>query len=307
MDMSLPSTSPLKATNLVFVLWNFPLSLASLTMTMRDEISTEWTIVENELVPPYYPGNERSYGKTQGLLPEYAIFSNVFCNTLTPKRGEHTSIQGSTKTLVLAILDGKPTPYISTFLWTEFMFILNHGTIYVIYALYIQRIINLKTEMEFGFDGKHGAYQPHIVRGLAIPPPPLATAVVGTLAAAPASPAHAPSPPAVSRRAPSVAHESSRDATRRGKKQNILVKGLKTLISMCHSIDALIRESHQQMSQRLSTLEERQHEMCTNMGFETHKPFAYPPLPPPAMEDPWAWYRNVDGDDNDDEIDKESE
>jgi hypothetical protein len=29
------------------------------------------------------------------------------------------------------------------------------------------------------------------------------------------------------------------------KKLNILVKGLKTLISMCHSNDALIRESHQ--------------------------------------------------------------
>jgi hypothetical protein len=38
---------------------------------------------------------------------------------------------------------------------------------------------------------------------------------------------------------------------------------------MCHSNDALIRESHQQMSQRLSTLEERQHEMHTSMGFET--------------------------------------
>jgi hypothetical protein len=45
--------------------------------------------------------------------------------------------------------------------------------------------------------------------------------------------------------------------TRRGKKQNILVRGLKKLISMCHSNDTLIRESHQQMSQRLSTLEER--------------------------------------------------
>jgi hypothetical protein len=33
--------------------------------------------------------------------------------------------------------------------------------------------------------------------------------------------------------------------TRRGKKQNILVRGLKKLISMCHSNDTLIRESHQ--------------------------------------------------------------
>jgi hypothetical protein len=65
------------------------------------------------------------------------------------------------------------------------------------------------------------------------PPPPI-SAAVGTSAVAPAS--HhgcAPSPPlAVSRPAPLAAPESSRAATRRGKKQNILVKGLKTLISM---------------------------------------------------------------------------
>jgi hypothetical protein len=101
---------------------------------MRDEISTERTIAENELAPLYYLRNERSYGKTHGLFPEYAIFNNIFRNTLTPKRGDHTSIRGSTRTLLLVILDGKPTPCISTILWMEFMFMLNHGTTYVIYA-----------------------------------------------------------------------------------------------------------------------------------------------------------------------------
>jgi hypothetical protein len=86
---------------------------------------------------------------------------------------------------------------------------LNHGTTYVIYAPYIQRIVNLKIEMKFGYDGKHGAYQPHVVRGPAVPPPPPTAATVGTSAAAPASPAHAPSPPAMSRCAPSAAPESS--------------------------------------------------------------------------------------------------
>jgi hypothetical protein len=127
----------------------------------------------------------------------------------------------------------------------------------MIYAPYIQRIINYKTSMEFGYDGKHGAYQPHVVRGPVVPPPPPVTADAGTLAAAPASPpAHAPSPP-VRQLAPSATPESSHATTCRGKKQNILVKGLKTLISMCRSNDALIHKSHQQMSQRLSHLEER--------------------------------------------------
>jgi hypothetical protein len=122
---------------------------------------------------------------------------------------------------------------------------MNHGTTYVIYAPYIQRIINLKTKMEFVYDGKHGAYQPHVVRGPAVPPPPSAAAAVGTSAVAPAFPARTLSPPAASRRAPSASPESSRTASHQGKKQNILIKDLKTLISMCRSNDALIHESHQ--------------------------------------------------------------
>jgi hypothetical protein len=158
------------------------------------------------------------------------------------------------------------------------MFMLQHGTTYVIYALYIQRIISFKTDMEFVYDGKNGAYQLYVIRGHVDPS-----------AAAPASPpARAPSPPPVSTPAPSAALESSHATTRRGQKQNILIKGLKTLISMCHSNDTLIRESHQQMSQKVSHLEERQREMHTSMGFETPKPVVYPPLPPPAVEDPWA-------------------
>jgi hypothetical protein len=64
------------------------------------------------------------------------------------------------------------------------------------------------------------------------------------------------------------------------------------------------------MSQTLSTIEERQHEMCTSMGFETTEPVVYPPLPPLVVEDLWAWFRNAEGngdDDDDDEIEEESE
>jgi hypothetical protein len=53
--------------------------------------------------------------------------------------------------------------------------------------------------------------------------------------------------------------------------------------------------------------------MRASMGFETPKPVIYPPLPPLAVEDPWAWYRNTRGedseeeeeDDDDDEIEEE--
>jgi hypothetical protein len=97
--------------------------------------------------------------------------------------------------------------------------LLQHGTTYVIYAPYIQRIINYKTNMEFVYDENHGAYQPHVIRGPVDPPPPPAAAAAGTLAAAPASPpARAPSPPPTSRPALSAAPESSQAATRHGKK-----------------------------------------------------------------------------------------
>jgi hypothetical protein len=149
------------------------------------------------------------------------------------------------------------------------MFVLNHGhqSWYAIYAPYIQRIINYKTDIEFGYDGKHGACQPHVIRSLAVPlPPSTNAAAMSPSATAPTSPlACAP---------PSDAPESSKASTRRGKKQNILVRGLKTLISMCRSNDALIHESHQQMSQRLSTLEERQREMRSSMGLETPSPLS---------------------------------
>jgi hypothetical protein len=145
---------------------------------------------------------------------------------------------------------------------------LTHGAQYVIYAPYIQRIINCKTDIEFGYDGKHGVYQPHIVRALVVPPPSPPAVAAGTSTTAQDSPPAGAHAPLASRHAPSAAPESSRATTRRGKKQNILVKGLKTLISMCRSNDALIHESHQQMSQRLPHLEERQREMCTSIGLD---------------------------------------
>jgi hypothetical protein len=43
------------------------------------------------------------------------------------------------------------------------------------------------------------------------------------------------------------------------------------------------------------------------MVLETPEPVVYPPLPPLAVEDPWAWYSNTEGGDDDDEIKEESE
>jgi hypothetical protein len=172
----------------------------------REPISTERCISDNELAPLYFPRNENNYGTNHGMLPEYYIFNNIFWNTLTPKRGDHTSIRGSTRNLLLAILDGQPLPCISVFFWAELMFVLNHGTQYAIYAPYIHRIINYKMDMEFGYDGKHGAYQPHVVRSPAVPPPPPPAAAATAMGP---SATILASPPV---RAPLAAPESSRAA-----------------------------------------------------------------------------------------------
>jgi hypothetical protein len=103
----------------------------------REPISSERSILDNELAPLYFPRNEVNYGTNHGMLPKYYIFNNIFQNTLTSKRGDCTSIWGSTRNLLLTILDGQPLPCINVFFWAELMFVLNHGTQYAIYAPYI--------------------------------------------------------------------------------------------------------------------------------------------------------------------------
>jgi hypothetical protein len=103
----------------------------------RPKVITERTIVENELASLYMTRNDINYDTTHGLLHEYTMFNNILCNTHTPKRGDRTKIWGSTRNLLLAILDDHPPLCFSTFLWTEMMHMLNHGAQYVIYAPYI--------------------------------------------------------------------------------------------------------------------------------------------------------------------------
>jgi hypothetical protein len=87
----------------------------------RESISSERSKSDNELAPLYFSGNKNNYGTNHGMLLEYYIFNNIFRNTLILKRGDHTSIRGSIRTLLLAILDGQPLPCISVFFWAESM------------------------------------------------------------------------------------------------------------------------------------------------------------------------------------------
>jgi hypothetical protein len=188
----------------------------------RANIANERTVSDNELALLYQPGNEHNYGTIHGLLSEYVIFNKIFHGTLTPKRGDRSNINGSTRVLLLAILDDLPPPCTSVFFWIEMLYMLKHGSTYVIYAPFIHKIINSKTNMEFQYDGDHGAYMPQLVRTPHTSPPTASSPAA-------ASPADVCAPLA-SGHAPSSTPESSRVATHRGKNQNNLVKGIKTHI-----------------------------------------------------------------------------
>jgi hypothetical protein len=118
---------------------------------------------DNELAPLYLLGNESNYWSIHNLLPEFSIFNKIFHGTLMPKRGHRSSINGSTWVLLLAILDNRHPPFFSVFFWTKIFYMLKHGSSYVIYAPYIQKIVNSKMDMEFQYDGDHGAYMPQLV------------------------------------------------------------------------------------------------------------------------------------------------
>jgi hypothetical protein len=81
----------------------------------RANIANERTVSDNELSPLYFLGNESNYDTVHDLLPDYVIFNKIFRGTLTTKRGDRSHINGSTRILLLAILDDRPPPCISVF------------------------------------------------------------------------------------------------------------------------------------------------------------------------------------------------
>jgi hypothetical protein len=210
------------------------------------EIITERTIEENELAPLYFPENEHNFGSTHDLLPEYTIFNNIFRNTLTPKRGDRTNIRGSTRNLLLAIIDDQDPPCIAIFFWIEMWNMLTHGAqmLHTFRGSLTTRPIwssGMMASMEhisltlFGLMQFLLLHHPLLLLRVPLLQPKILLLsvhvlllLVGMHLQLLLSPLELP--------------------LIGGKKQNILVKGLKTLISMCRSNDALIRESHQQMS-----------------------------------------------------------
>jgi hypothetical protein len=89
----------------------------------------------------------------------------MVCFPSTTSSGRHSHPSKVTALVSVAQQGTSYSPYLMISLFhasvcffsTELLFALNHGTMYAIYAPFIQRIINYKTDREFGYDGKHGA------------------------------------------------------------------------------------------------------------------------------------------------------
>jgi hypothetical protein len=98
------------------------------------------------------------------------IMNRIFWETLTPKRGDRTKIHGTVKLLLLAMDFDHPPFSVFHFFWTELRYMLHHGSNPVIYAPYIQRMINAVTGMEFGYDTVHAPYCPQPPKEPEFPP-----------------------------------------------------------------------------------------------------------------------------------------
>jgi len=224
-----------------------------------------------------------TYGTVHGLRPVYKIFNYLFRETLTPKKGDRSSLNGTSRNILLALSGDEPIS-IGHFMWTELSFMLRHGSSYVIYAPYIQRIIKVKTRMDFQYDGIHSAYTPQAVR----PPPP---------------PARAPS---VSRgRSPPP--ESSQSASRRRRHDNLLKRGLRAIFASCRRHDDILE----------NFIKDSQEQFQELRAERSLPPARFRPIYPPSFEfpeisddEPESENENdgdEDGEDEDEEEDEEEE
>jgi hypothetical protein len=154
--------------------------------------------------------------------------NKIFRETLTPKRGDRTKIHGTVKLLLLAMDFDHMSFSVFHFFWMEMRYMLHHGCNPVIYAPYIQRMINAVTGMEFGYDTVHAPYCPQPPKELEFPPES-------------ESPPSAHSPPQPTPVMPSTSAMPSTSRAHPRKKGNAFVHGLKALFRVCGNTNDVVR------------------------------------------------------------------
>jgi hypothetical protein len=252
------------------------------------ELHNEIEPTDEEFQQLYLNGEEADLDYTHGMRPYTKILNRLFRETLTPKRGDRSKIHGSTRVLLCAMNFERPRFNVFGFFWNELMFMLHHGKHSVVYAPYIQKMINVVTGMEFGYDEIHAPYTPKL------PTPPSSAAQSPSTSTE--SPASQASPPAQDIPVTSDMPSSSRARPR--KKGNALVRGLKAIFSMCSNTNDVVRSQARATQTSINRIEE-------HLNIERT---AWPELPPsPPRDNPWAWYDEQQEGEQDEEEDEDDE
>jgi hypothetical protein len=256
------------------------------TILMLDDTLDEMEI-HDEIDPTdkalmtLYRDEDPDLTTTHGLRPYMETMNKIFRETLTPKRGDRTKIHGTVKLLLLAMDFDHPSFSVFHFFWTEMRYMLHHGSNPVIYAPYIQRMINAMTGMEFGYDTVHAPYCPQPPKELEFPPES-------------ESPPSAHSPPQPTPDMPSTSAMPSTSRARPRKKGNAFVHGLKALFRVCRNTNDVIR-SHARANQQSINRIER------HLGIEEMAWPVFPPSPPRDLPAEWEQYDAGDDDDDDED------
>jgi hypothetical protein len=249
-------------------------------MEIHDDINPT-----DEALMTLYRDEDPDIATTHGLRPYMEIMNRIFRETLTPKRGDRTKIHGTVKNLLLAMDFDHPPFSVFHFFWTELRYMLHHGSNPVIYAPYIQRMINAVTGMEFGYDAVHAPYCPQPPKEQEFPPEG-------------ESPPSAHSPPQPTMDMPSTSAMPSSSRTRPRRKGNAFISGLKALFKVCRNTNDVVRAHARANQQSINRIER-------HLGIEETDWPAFPPSPPRDFPAAWEHYEVGDDDGDDDDEDDE--
>lgn len=217
------------------------------------------------------------YGTTHGMSPFFKILNSLFRVTLTPKVGDKTSILGTSRVLLMAMLRSEAPFSVFRFIWTELMFVLHHGSKSIIYAPYIMRMVEAVTGMTFVHDSPHTPYR---VQPVDPPASPSGGSPIG------ASHGISHSSHSASGAADDF-HISTRARPSGSRKRSSLLKGLKALFTMCQNTNDVVRQHVSESRERIERLERK-------LELEPQPWRELPPVPP--TDNPWAWYDEPSGD-----------
>ena len=150
-------------------------------------------------------------GKRSGLHSFYYILNNLIRNTINPKDGAASDINGYVRNVLARFAPGGDRFNVPRFMWTELRFAVKDGRRGLPYAPYLMFMIERVTRFYFSKDGMHTVYKIEKTQ------PAIATQGVGS------SHAHVDIP------------ESSHSRSRRGGKIKKFGKWLKAIFGKCTS------------------------------------------------------------------------